>query len=75
MRLIYDWKRVLTKAWSIRLMILAGVLSALEVVLPLYQDKFPRKIFALASFIVTIFAVVARLYAQPKMYQGEKDET
>jgi len=66
--LIPDWKRVLTKAWSVKLMYIAGGLSAIEAVLPLFQSRIPHGIFAIATLIITFFAVVARLIAQPKMY-------
>lgn len=69
--LIDDWKTVLKKAWSIRLMLLAGMLSGIEIILPLFQTSFPRYVFAFLSFVVTIAAVVARLYAQPKMHEDE----
>ncbi len=66
--LIPDWKRVLTKAWSVKLMYLAGALSAIEAVLPLFQSRIPAGRFAIATLVVTFAAVVARLVAQPKMY-------
>jgi hypothetical protein len=68
--LIPDWKRVLTKAWSVRLMYIAGLLSAIEAVLPLFQSRIPHGRFAIATFIITAAAVIARLWAQPKMYGG-----
>lgn len=35
MRLIHNWKAVLRYAWSIRFLVLAAVLSGVEVALPL----------------------------------------
>lgn len=69
--LIHDWRRVLKKAWSIRLMILAGFLSAVEAVLPFFQTHIPRGYFAIGTLIITFAAVVARLYAQPKMHEAQ----
>lgn len=66
--LIPDWKRILTKAWSVRLMYLAGALSAIEAVLPLFQSRIPHGLFAIGTLVITFAAVVARLVAQPKMY-------
>lgn len=66
MRLYSDWKRILRKAWSIRLAALAGLFSGAEVVLPLFADAVPRNVFALLSFVAVVGAVVARLVAQPK---------
>jgi hypothetical protein len=71
-RLIPEWRRVLNKAWSIRLVLLAALLSGIELVLPLVQDWFPRYVFGGLSFIVTVGAVWARLVAQPKMSDGDK---
>lgn len=59
-----DWKDILKKAWSVRLMILAGILTAIEVVLPLFFDAIPRNVFAVAIGITTAAALVARLIAQ-----------
>ncbi len=68
MKLVADWRRVLKRAWSIRLMILAGLLSGIEVILSLpdialYLD-WPQGIFAAASGLATMAAFVARLLAQ-----------
>lgn len=64
MRLVDDWKRVLRKAWSIRLMLLAGVLSAVEVVLPFLQPQIPHGLFAVLSGVTVAAAFIARLVAQ-----------
>lgn len=66
MRLYPEWRRILRKAWSVRLGLLAGVFSAAEVILPLFVDSIPRHIFAVLSFVAVMGAVVARLVAQPK---------
>jgi len=66
MKLIPNWRDVLAHAWSLRLMLLAGFLSSLEVALPAV-DQFiyvPPGLFAAASMIVTAFAFWARLAAQ-----------
>jgi len=42
MTLLEDWKEVLRKAWSIRFIVLAGVLSGIEVILPFFADAIPR---------------------------------
>lgn len=63
-----DWKRVLRKAWSIRLMLVAGLLTGCETILPLYQDSIPRGTFAVLSMLVTVFAIVARVVAQKGMH-------
>ena len=65
--LAHDWKDILRKAWSIRLMILAGVLSGIEVVLPFFSEDLPRGIFAVMSLLATSGAFVSRLLAQRNM--------
>lgn len=64
MKLYADWKVILKKAWSIRFMLLAGVLSAIEVILPFFEDHFPRGLFAAMSGVAVGAAFVARLVAQ-----------
>lgn len=59
-----DWKKIVRKAWSIRLMVLAGLLSAAEVILPMFSDQFPRNVFAVLSLIAIAGGFVTRLMAQ-----------
>ena len=67
MRLIEDWRHVLKHAWSIRFIVLAALLSGVEIVLPMFGDVLPRRFFAVLMFSVTVAASIARLTAQPKM--------
>jgi hypothetical protein len=64
MALLPDWRAILRRAWSIRLMLLAAVLSGVEVVLPLFAHLFPHGTFAALSFLAVAAALVARLVAQ-----------
>lgn len=64
MKLIEDWKRIVRKAWSFRLMVLAAILSGAEVVLPLFMDSLPRGLFAVLSFVAVGGGLVARIVAQ-----------
>jgi hypothetical protein len=72
MALLPDWKRLLRKAWSIRLVVLCGLLSGCEVVLPLFVDTIPRNLFAALSIVSAIAATIARVVAQPKMERRSK---
>lgn len=65
--LVPHWKRVLRHAWSIRLIVVAGVLSAAEIVIPLFEDTIPRGWFAALSVIATIGAFVSRFVVQKDM--------
>ena len=71
MAFIHDWKKVLRRAWSIRLMLLAGLLSGCEVVLPLFVDAIPRNLFAVLSMLTVTGAMVARLVAQRGLRDGD----
>ena len=64
MKLKDNWKEVLRKAWSIRLMVLAGILSGLEVILPFFNESIPKNLFAALSFVCVSAAFIARLVAQ-----------
>ncbi len=67
--LLPDWARILQKAWSIRLTLLAGLFSAAEVILPLFIDVLPRHLFIVLAFVAIVGAAVARLVAQPEMHR------
>ena len=69
MKLVADWRRVLRHAWSVRLILIAALLSGIEVALPMVGGllPIPMGLFALLSFLVTVAAFVARLLVQPKM--------
>lgn len=64
-----NWWRTLIHAWSIRLVLLAAVLSGIEFILPIFMNNppIPRGCFAAFSFIVSIAACYARLVAQEKV--------
>jgi hypothetical protein len=64
MKLIWNWREVLRKAWSVRLMLLAAILSGVEIVLPFFSEAIPRGLFSVLSFLTVAGAFVARLLAQ-----------
>ena len=70
MKLIDDWKKILKKAWSVRLLVIAGLLTGVEIILPLLVDSFPRGLFAALSFVFTAAAFVARIVAQKGFDNG-----
>lgn len=73
-RLARDWRAVLRHAWSVRLMLLAALLTALEAVLPFFSELIPRWPFAILTFVVVAAALIARFVAQPKTLPGDADE-
>ena len=67
--LLDDWRKIVRRAWSIRLSIVAAIFTAAEVVVPLFGDVLPRGLFVLLAFSASIGAAIARLVAQPEMHQ------
>lgn len=76
MKLVPNWHAVLTRAWSVRLMVLAFVLTMLEVMLPLLDGylPIPPLTFATLSGLATAGAFVARFDAQKTASGGKRDE-
>ncbi len=64
LKLLPDWKAILKHAWSVRFMVLAGLLSGIEAVLPYFAADMPRGLFALLTILVIVGAMVARLLIQ-----------
>jgi hypothetical protein len=66
MRLADDWRIIVRRAWSIRLMLLAMALSGLEVILPARElfAFLPDRLWALCAVAVTGLAFWARIAAQ-----------
>ncbi len=72
LRLVHDWKWILKRAWSVRFIILATILSGFEAALPYIGDAYPipSGTFAALSGIATMAALAARMIAQRK---GKED--
>jgi hypothetical protein len=64
MKLLENWRDIIKRAWSMRLMVLAALLSGVEIVLPLFSEALPRGLFAVLSFLAVAGAFVARIVAQ-----------
>ena len=66
--LLPDWRTIVRRAWSIKLMLLAGLLSGLEVILPMLGDSLPwsRTTGAAVTGLIVAAAFVTRLLAQPE---------
>ena len=67
MKLYDNWKDIVRRAWSVRFMIIAGLLSGAEVALPYFQGVLPSGTFAALSGIFVGAAFVARLVAQKEL--------
>ena len=66
--LIPNWKRVAKKAWSVRLMYLASILTACEAVLPVISDAVPKGWFAMLTFVVVMGALPTRFLVQKELH-------
>ena len=65
MKLLSDWKDILQKAWSVRLIILAGILTGIESILPFFGKNIPG--IHLLTLVVVAGALIARLIAQKNL--------
>lgn len=71
MKLIENWREILRKAWSFKLIVLSSVLSGAEVGMPYIQVAIePLQLiqpgtFALLAVLTSSAAAVARVLAQP----------
>lgn len=68
-QLLPDWRDILRRAWSIRLMLLAGLLSGCEAVLSAIGADWlpvPRWASSLIVLVVIAAAFVTRLLAQQR---------
>lgn len=66
MTFLNDWKTVLLKAWSVKLIAIAAVLDGLATAFPYLQDVLgvPVGTFAALSGLVSAAALVARVVSQ-----------
>ncbi len=73
MKLVSNWSDVLLRAWSIRWIVIAGLLSGAEVCLPLIDElvEIPRGLFAVLSLISTMGAFWSRIVAQKGLSDGK----
>lgn len=70
MSIIENWWLVLKHAWSVRLLIIAALLSGGAVALPILEPIVPRAwlvIYAMIVFMVIVAAMVARFVAQRRL--------
>ncbi|POO54480.1 hypothetical protein CPJ18_02015 [Agrobacterium rosae] len=72
--LVQNWRQVLKRAWSVRLMIIAAILSGLEVALPLIDGvvEIPPGVFAALSGLTVAGAFTARLLVQKGVSSADK---
>ena len=64
MKLISDWKKIVRKAWSFRLLALAALFTALEILLPMVDTGLSPVVFSVLSGLAIVGAMVMRVVAQ-----------
>lgn len=67
MRVSDNWRKIVRKAWSVKFMVLAFLLTMAEVMLPFFSDSVPPRMFAILSGLAVAGAFVSRLIAQKDM--------
>ena len=74
MTLVANWRRVLSRAWSVRFILLAALFSGAEIALPYLDGYLPigRGVFAALTFAATAGAFAARLVAQSSVSGGDQ---
>jgi len=64
----HDWRHILRHAWSVKIILVAGVLTGLEVFLPMIWENgliaFPPWVYPITMLMLTMAALIARVLAQ-----------
>jgi phage shock protein PspC (stress-responsive transcriptional regulator) len=60
-RLVYNWKAILLKAWSVRWAVISGLLSGVAAVLPYFDNSMSRLSFVVLTIVVSVGASVSAL--------------
>jgi hypothetical protein len=66
--LIPNWRKVAKKAWSVRLLAAASVLTGCEAVLPFAGELLPRGTTAVITFVIVTSALLLRFVAQKELH-------
>jgi len=72
MKLLDEWKYIVSKAWSFRLILLSGALTGIDVLMPSLTGQLPDRTFAILSALVACAAAIARVLAQPVATDASK---
>jgi hypothetical protein len=62
--LLPDWKDIVRRAWSVRLMLLAFVATLAEALWPVFAPEFEFRFAGVVSAVLIAAALVDRLMAQ-----------
>jgi hypothetical protein len=64
MKLDTHWLEILKRAWSIKFIVIAGILTAAEVVLPMFEHEIPKDVFAILTLSAVAGAFISRIVVQ-----------
>ena len=64
MELSSKWRLIVKRAYSFRFMVLAGIFTTAETVLPYFTDILPRGLFAALTLLAVTGGMIARVVAQ-----------
>lgn len=70
MKLLPNWKSVITKAWSVRLMAFGIFLQSVELFLPNLEGIVPDNWLGYGAIGVSLTGIIARLVAQEGLKDG-----
>ena len=65
MKLVAGWRRILRRAWSVRVALLGTALSGLYLAWPAFQDTLPPIAFAGVAMALNLAMFILRLMRQP----------
>ena len=72
MKLVDDWDKILTKAWSVKFSILAALMGGAEVAVQLVRPAgIPDGAFAGIAALISIGATLARVLQQQELSGGK----
>ncbi len=63
-KLIFGWRRVLKRAWSVRAALGSAAFAGAAMALPTFADKVPREWFLVLCIVCSLGAVVCRVFDQ-----------
>lgn len=67
MKLVPEWRHIIKRAWSIRLMLIAALLDGFNACWFAFGDTVPHGYFLAVGMLASMAAVVARVVHQPRM--------
>lgn len=70
-RLLPHWRKILRHAWSVRLIVIALVLTVLEVALPWMGGVLPPGLLGILAGLASAGAFIARLLVQQELSDEE----